>query len=205
MINLQADYRGFIFKKISPHYSNGTTFGHINQNTKTIMKSLRSIAVATLLTIGAFTTITYTACNKDECKDVVCQNGGTCAGGNCSCPSGYEGDRCQTESRIKFLKQYTVTASCQATYVATITTNATGSNYVYINNFANLNAAAGTNTSVYATVDGNVITIPTQNVVGFSANITASGSGTYSNGTISFNYTVVSAGVTNTCNNTNWQ
>ena len=41
---------------------------------------------------------------KDKCEDVVCQNGGTCEDGNCKCPAGYEGDRCQMESLPKAIK-----------------------------------------------------------------------------------------------------
>jgi hypothetical protein len=171
------------------------------------MNRIKNIAFSILFSMLAFSAITYTACNKDECKDVVCQNGGTCVSGTCACPTGYEGTTCQTESRSKFLKQYTVTASCQATYVATITAaSGTDVTKVTITNFANLNAAAGTTTSVYGNVNGNIITIPTQNAVGFSsANISVSGSGTFENGVITFTYSVVSGGTTNTCTNTNWQ
>lgn len=30
-----------------------------------------------------------------DCKDITCQNGGTCDAGTCSCPTGYTGDLCQ--------------------------------------------------------------------------------------------------------------
>ncbi len=172
------------------------------------MNRIKNIAFSALLTISALGAITYTACNKDECKGVQCNNGGTCVtGGVCSCPTGWEGSSCQTETRAKFAKQYNVTASCQASYIATITAaSGTDVTKVTITNFANLNAAAGTTTSVYANVSGNDINIPTQTVVGFSsATITASGSGTYSNGTLTMNYTVVTSTATNTCTNTNWQ
>src|SRR4051812_10777864 len=76
------------------------------------MKSIRNIAFSVLLTVGAFGAVTYTACNKDECKDVVCQNGGTCIGGNCSCPTGYEGTNCETRSRDKFVGTYLGSETC---------------------------------------------------------------------------------------------
>jgi hypothetical protein len=66
------------------------------------MKSIRNIAFSVLLTLGAFSAMTYTACNKDECKDVVCQNGGTCAEGICTCPYAYEGTNCETQLRAKY-------------------------------------------------------------------------------------------------------
>lgn len=66
------------------------------------MKSIRNIAFSALLTLAAFSTITYTSCSKDECEDVVCQNGGTCNDGNCACPVLFEGTRCETEVRAKY-------------------------------------------------------------------------------------------------------
>ncbi len=72
------------------------------------MKSIRNIAFSALLTIGAFTTVTYTSCNKDECKDVVCQNGGTCDEntGNCICTTGFTGTNCETQVRTKYFNTY---------------------------------------------------------------------------------------------------
>ncbi len=70
------------------------------------MKSIRNIAFSALLTLGAFSAITYTACNKDECKDVVCQNGGTCTDGTCACPFAYTGANCETEVRSNYYKTY---------------------------------------------------------------------------------------------------
>lgn len=76
------------------------------------MKSVKHIALSALLTVGAFGTVLYTACNKDECKDVVCQNGGTCSEGKCTCATGYEGTNCETKSRDKFVGTYTGAESC---------------------------------------------------------------------------------------------
>jgi hypothetical protein len=39
--------------------------------------------------------VTYTACTKDKCDDVVCQNNGTCVDGSCKCPFGYSGTNCE--------------------------------------------------------------------------------------------------------------
>ena len=70
------------------------------------MKSIRNIAFSALLALGAFTTVTYTACNPDECKDVTCSNNGTCVDGTCKCPNYYEGTTCQTEVRTKYYNTY---------------------------------------------------------------------------------------------------
>lgn len=182
-------------------------FNHPKNQILTIMKRMKTIAASLLLTLGAFTAITYTACNKDECKSVDCGPNGTCISGSCSCATGYEGSNCATESRAKFINQYTVTASCQASYVANIMAKSgTDVTQVTINNFAGLDAAAGTTTSVNATISGTHIKIPTQNVVGFSsATITASGDGDIANGVITMSYTVTAGTTVNTCTNTSWQ
>ena len=71
------------------------------------MKSFKQIALGVMLAVSAFGTVLYTSCTKDECKDVVCLNGGTCSGGTCiGCNAGYEGATCQTVSRDKFVKTW---------------------------------------------------------------------------------------------------
>lgn len=48
--------------------------------------------------------LVYSSCKKsgdngtpaNPCSSVVCQNGGTCSNGKCSCPTGYTGDHCET-------------------------------------------------------------------------------------------------------------
>ncbi len=70
------------------------------------MKSIRNIALTALLTVGAFSAITYTSCNPDKCKDVVCQNGGTCSEGVCTCASYYTGTLCADQIRTKYYNSY---------------------------------------------------------------------------------------------------
>lgn len=85
------------------------------------MKSIRNIAFGALLAIGAFSVVTYTSCTKDECKDVVCQNNGTCVSGTCNCPTGYEGTTCQTKSRDKFIGTWAGADVCNSgTYNVTL-------------------------------------------------------------------------------------
>jgi len=42
-----------------------------------------------------FTICIFSAC-KDDCDDIVCQNGGTCDNGICDCPTGFFGDNCES-------------------------------------------------------------------------------------------------------------
>ncbi len=43
----------------------------------------------------AFFTLTLSSCN--DCKDVVCNNGGICEDGACECPNGFSGASCDVE------------------------------------------------------------------------------------------------------------
>src|SRR3954465_8770737 len=67
------------------------------------MKLIRSILLTALLTLIVFSAVTYTACHKDKCNNVVCLNKGACDNGKCLCLTGYEGARCDTLSRNKFI------------------------------------------------------------------------------------------------------
>lgn len=58
------------------------------------MKNLKLFAVALL---GAMT-FGVTSCT-DECKDVVCENNGTCVEGVCDCPEGFSGTTCEIEDK----------------------------------------------------------------------------------------------------------
>ena len=58
----------------------------------------RAVVLAALFTLAAFGITSYLACTKDACASVTCQHGGTCTGGNCSCPTGYTGTHCETQA-----------------------------------------------------------------------------------------------------------
>ena len=66
---------------------------------------------------------TLSSC-RDYCKNVSCENGGTCNEGNCDCLPGYTGEKCQTLMRIHFLGEYFETGFCTQSgsqnYVASI-------------------------------------------------------------------------------------
>ena len=76
------------------------------------MKSIRAVLLAVFLTLSIFSAVTYTACNKNHCHNVLCLNYGSCDGGSCVCLPGYEGNRCQTLSRDKFIFTYNGHDSC---------------------------------------------------------------------------------------------
>lgn len=55
-----------------------------------------------LAAVAVATTMFFASCSEDKCKNVTCQNAGTCVDGACKCALGYEGTNCETESRVKF-------------------------------------------------------------------------------------------------------
>lgn len=156
------------------------------------MKNLKSILLASILTVGAFSTTLFTACNPDACKDVVCQNGGTCVDGDCTCPVGYEGTNCQTLSRDKFIGVFTGSETCTVgTDNYSITCSANSDNTKFnIQNLYNQSLTA------IASANGNAFTIPSQTV---GSGVTAVGSGTITGNTMTVTYTVNDGVTSNTC------
>jgi hypothetical protein len=70
------------------------------------MKPMRYLLLIAFATIAICSAIIYSACNKNKCHNVVCLNNSVCNSGNCVCLVGYEGNRCQTLSRNKFIFTY---------------------------------------------------------------------------------------------------
>lgn len=146
-----------------------------------------------LICLISCTVFLNTGCKKDPCKDVVCQNGGTCNEGDCDCTSGYEGAKCETEVRAKFLGSYNVNENCNSgnyTYSSSITPSANSVDAIVIGNLGNFNPQL----NVRATVSGNNLNInDTQGGVSFS------GSGNISGNTLTIIYTISQAGSTDNC------
>ncbi len=158
-----------------------------------IMKSIKRIALSAMLTIGAFGAVVYTSCNKDECKDVVCQNGGTCSSGNCACATGYEGNRCETASAAKFIGTWKVNeASCGGNYTNTVNAGTTATTIIF-SNLGNFTNAA----QVIASADKNTLLI---NNFTDATGRKFSGSGTFSSDSYTVTYTVTfTDNTTETC------
>jgi len=160
------------------------------------MKSFRQIALSAALTFSAFGAVLYTSCNKDECKDVVCENGGTCDAGTCKCVTGYEGTNCQTKWSAKFIKTWTAAdkdasgASLPA-YQAIITAGSSITD-IKITHFSGNNSAGSSYfvNDVNATITADKITISKQSPD--NDNYTVEGTGTYNSvdGKITWTYTL---------------
>ena len=72
------------------------------------MRTLRIIGLA----IALFGALTLQSCKKDPCKNVTCQNGGTCQDGNCRCSLPWEGSKCEVDARDKFVGLWRGTFNC---------------------------------------------------------------------------------------------
>ena len=156
------------------------------------MRYLRCILITTLLTAGVFSSVLYTSCNKNKCGSTTCQNGGTCSGNVCLCPTGYSGSSCGTGWSDVFIGTYNCKRdNCSphvagdSTWISSVTRASINGGYTLnISNFDN------SNTVVAALVDSvghiTVSTVPPAYGV--------NGNGTYAKDTIKLNFTTSSTG-----------
>lgn len=165
------------------------------------MKTLRLIALSALVTVASVSSVIYTSCSKDECKNVSCFNGGTCSGGSCVCPVGFTGSSCQTKA---IYGNWTGTDVCSPTgsYNVNITLNQSSAdtNSVLINNPGGF----GTNNTIVGTLsaDAKTITYTNQIVNASSTPDTLTGSiNLTDNSHFTTNYTA-KEGANYTCNGT---
>lgn len=155
------------------------------------MNRIKNIAFSTLLAIGAFSAVTYTSCSKDECENVVCNNGGVCLGGSCSCAVGYEGTSCDTKSRDKFIGTYVGHETCTV-----------GTDNYTITVSANSDDIKVTLTNLYNqgfTAIGTVTGSNTFNLSGSTGSTTYTGTGTLSGNQLTLAYTISSPAANNSC------
>ncbi|MBS1773217.1 MAG: calcium-binding EGF-like domain-containing protein [Bacteroidetes bacterium] len=163
------------------------------------MKLIRNIALSVMLTIGAFSAVTYMACNKDACKNVVCNNGGTCVNGTCSCPTGFYGATCDSLVRNKFLGSWSGADVCgSGTYNIALTI---GSSSGAINALVNNPGGFGGTVQITGTVTSSNALSFTNASVGGGRTLT--GTMTFNGNNMTFAYTVTPAvGVVDNCNGT---
>jgi hypothetical protein len=163
------------------------------------MKKLQYLA-KTAISVMALSTVLFLSSCKDDCKDVTCNNGGTCIEGTCDCLTGYEGAECSTETRAKFIGTYTVAGSsaCPTTGNGTISSltlpisnSSSAANKIVIN-FAGAN--------IVATVSGSGFTIdPNQTYTAGGVVYTYTGSGSITNTTINITLSEADPSIPETC------
>ena len=125
---------------------------------------LKSNLFTKLLTIAIAAIVSFTSCNVDRCKTIVCANEGVCNMGVCTCPSGYEGTNCETVTRDKFTGNWMVFEKGSSTFSAQYPISIEPSSLitdVLIYNFNNYFKHP-----VLATISGYNITIPNQQLDG---------------------------------------
>lgn len=156
-----------------------------------MMKTLQIILATALLTaIGS--------CDRNNCKNVICQVNQQCLDGGCYCADGYEGTDCNTESYLRYTSNggtFNVVETCYSSssnffnYTCYVIPS-TQVNRVLINNLFGIVAS----TTAFIRTDastgkGTFIEIPQQQQGAF----TYSGTGNYNDFTnrmtINFNYT----------------
>lgn len=72
---------------------------------------MKSVLKSTLFAALAIAGLSFTSCQTDKCKSTLpCANNGVCnaSDGSCTCPTGYEGPRCETTTRDKFKGSWNV-------------------------------------------------------------------------------------------------
>lgn len=155
------------------------------------MKKLQFLAKTAFSVLAISAMLTFSSC-KDECKDVTCNNGGTCVEGTCDCATGFEGTSCDTEIRAKFQGTWTASDNCSLSgsdsYVVT-STDGTSIMDVNLTNFWGV-----FNNPVKASINGNTITIASQ--APDNDGYFVSGTGTLTGSTISWSYTITNQNVT---------
>ena len=156
------------------------------------MKNLMKMATLALFA-GV---LSFSSCKTDPCKDITCQNGGVCESGLCTCAAGYEGDKCETESRTKFIGTFNGTETCTTgndAYAITTSTSASGVTKVILTNLYNQGFV------VTGTVSGKTITFGAQ-TVGSSGTQLSNATGSLSGTTLTITYTLTpTIGASNTC------
>src|SRR5690606_15659855 len=138
-----------------------------------IMKKVRLVLVASLLSVGAISTLT------------------SCGDDTKTCPVGYEGKNCDTEMRTKFVKNWSATdktaGGTDLVYTCNIVEGSAINSVIISNTFSD-NFFGQT---INATVDGNTIKIENQKPDGSLSGYAVEGTGTYSGAQISWNYYLI--------------
>ncbi len=126
----------------------------------------KAIYLSAFTALTAFFAVFNSSCNADKCKTIVCANRGICNGGSCTCPSGYEGTNCETETRKKFTGNWHVfekgSNSLARSYDISILNSEEGITFVNIYNFYNRFDTI----PVRAYADGRRLIIPIQRIKG---------------------------------------
>jgi hypothetical protein len=153
------------------------------------MKTLRIVGLAMAL----FGALTLQSCKKDPCKNVTCQNGGTCQDGNCRCSLPWEGSKCEVDARDKFVGSWRGTTNCGGgpeEDVFSITKSSTTANRIIIED-------------IYGELtSSSTFDIPTQTVNVDGTAVTINGRGNLNGNQLTLTYVLTIQGAAITCTGT---
>ena len=76
------------------------------------MKNWKSLLVTICTFFAISGMVVFSSCEKDPCTELTCQNGGNCADGYCSCPTGFEGAECDITASSRFIGKYAGSLRC---------------------------------------------------------------------------------------------
>lgn len=76
------------------------------------MRFWKTTLLASSIFLAIAGIVTYSSCEKDACTNVSCQHGGSCNGGACRCPTGYDDPTCGTRTTDRFAGVYAGFTSC---------------------------------------------------------------------------------------------
>ncbi len=102
------------------------------------MKRIKIVFGTASIVLFSFMAMLFSSCKEKAvkyndttlirpCDGVICFNGATCSGGECVCPLGFEGKKCEIKWSDKFTGSYLATDDCytgpNVTYDVVITPN----------------------------------------------------------------------------------
>lgn len=129
------------------------------------MKFWKSILLTTLAFIGISGAVLFSACEKDSCSELNCQNGGACSGGFCQCPAGYEGAQCEIASEDRFLGKYIGVTTCDtAAGILDTVTIVKGSSLTQVGIINSFNSGEVIYGTINITGGQYLINVPTQTI-----------------------------------------
>jgi hypothetical protein len=76
------------------------------------MKFWKQYLVAAFVLIVIAGTAVFQSCEKNNCNNLTCQNGGSCGNGLCTCPAGWDGPTCIIRTVDRFLGAYAGSTYC---------------------------------------------------------------------------------------------
>lgn len=138
--------------------------------------------------------IVFSACKKDPCDDITCENGGICVEGDCDCPEGFAGNFCESFDLQQYFGTYDITyEDCFTTsenHTVSLEQIVGEGNRFLIHNLGDYDCPSG-DLQLEALSSSNTITIPSQEIDCGAIVYTFEGSGTFSNGSsVNLEFTV---------------